>query len=127
MNAKSPEVAAAYARAQAILDDAVAAGLMTFDGRGYESIGAEGCKAWNQHVAARRFAEHLILAEGRESGRRYWAARGIEVGAKIYVEGSNWVTGARVREYGTAKVGAAGAYVTMPGKRRQLDPGQFRA
>jgi len=67
--------------------------------------------------------------EQRRKGREYWAGRGVVVGDAVEAIVSDMLTGGllacRVLR-GVARVGAAGAYVHVPGDAKQYEPYRFK-
>lgn len=129
----TPEIRDAYNAGRQILQDAVKAGLMTetrqhcYDWHHEDCAKSEAaCAAWNAHVAQRRIADKMLGDYMREQGRKYWQARDIAVGSKVYAVTRNMLNPmVATRVEGIAKVGVKGAYVASRAQRGTLDPDSF--
>lgn len=83
---------------------------------------------WNAHVSARVAAEKMLAKWQKDEAAKYWQARGIKVGAKVYAVARHMLNPLMtVRVEGVAKVGKRGPYVSSSGQRGQLSPDQFHA
>jgi len=85
-------------------------------------------ECYDNFLAAEKVADKLRLERGKEHGRKYWAERGIKVGAKVKATINSLFGLGSTEVEGIAKVGLHGAYVSAPTyrKNQKLDPSYFK-